>query len=77
MVAVSGQLPVAPLCPSCGRKLDGFTATDLSSAVPVDGSFSLCFYCAALNVFEASPVTGILKLRPASPAETLEFRLQL
>lgn len=40
----SGQLDFTPYCPSCEKKLDGFTiATDDR---PVDGDLTVCFYCA-------------------------------
>lgn len=51
-------------CWRCTNKLDDATSTDSPEAKPHAGAFSVCFYCAAISVFDDD-----LRLRRATDAE--------
>lgn len=64
----NGLLQTAPTCPSCQAVLDGFMAAG-HHATPEVGDPSVCFYCAALAIFDGDPLT----LRQPTQAESEEI----
>ena len=50
-IALSGRLATSPVCPQCGKTLDGFTSAALDGARPKPGDVSICFYCATVLEF--------------------------
>ena len=53
------------ICPSCGQKNNAVkSAEGDEKALPSPGDVSVCFFCAAVNIFERE-----LTLRPMTKAE--------
>lgn len=50
---LQGQGP-ATLCPKCGEMIDGWSETGHGDK-PKPGDASICFYCLAVLVFDATP----------------------
>jgi hypothetical protein len=61
-------------CPACGYQADAAGSPDGKplKRAPQTGSWSVCFNCTAVNVFEVSPL-GVVSLRAATVAELDEF----
>ena len=53
---LSGRLPTSPVCPKCGKGLDGFTSAALDGALPKPGNCSICVYCATLLEYYGEPL---------------------
>lgn len=65
-----GQIKgVAPRCPQCAVKVDGWTSP-AGGRAPDDGDLTVCAYCGAVARFTLTPI-GLL-LRPLTVAERSE-----
>lgn len=70
------KLPDCPCC-ECGKRLNAVCAPD-GEGKPKDGDFTLCIYCASLNVFNSSgairrPTTDEM-VEAATNDEVLDMR---
>lgn len=58
-------------CQKCGKKLDAFTPTFVSSREPKTGDFSVCMYCGVIL-----RINDNLDLIPATPDELVDFYIK-
>lgn len=68
---IQGQLSTKPNCPSCGKKLDGFS-TNLTENRPSPGAVTICAYCRDVLQF-----TDKMTLRKADPEVIEEVMLDV
>jgi hypothetical protein len=59
----------ASICPSCGARLDDFTAIDFDGSVPSEGDVSVCCHCQNISVYRADQT-----LRPMTPREWVAMK---
>jgi hypothetical protein len=59
----TGRLSPSPHCWSCGEEIDGWTS--LQEGMPSPGDVSICFYCAAVGIFDK----GLASVRKATSRE--------
>ncbi len=67
-----GRVPLS-YCPQCEKPLDGATFLGNATAVPTEGSLSVCLYCGSLNVFRADQT---LRRMPYSQFKKLPLKVR-
>ena len=72
---IPNKLDNCPHCPTCEKKMDGFTAMEKGTR-PSAGDFSVCAYCGEIIIFtDALELRKILAIDPIEECDLTHLQI--